>query len=241
MFWAWCFNNSPDGILSEVHRKSIGRALRIKDGGKWFEAMIAAGFIDELETGEFSIHDWFQWGGTLHRYREKDRERKVKTPIPPELHRKSAGIPKNSTVRGEKSRGEEIRKETPSRPAAQPDKKPMERNQFFDFVAENWGINPDAAAPRIQKLASIFKILVEAEGFNVQEIRRRQLEFESIWPRMTSTPEAVAKHWADLKGKPSAAPLPIFKEEIARGIPDPEARSRGIAAALSAIGERAQA
>jgi hypothetical protein len=166
--------------------------------------------------------------------REKERKRK-------ENWFSAGKLPENSRKTGEREKEKEKEKKDSSRPAAHPDKKSRERNQFFDFVAENWGINPDAAAPRIQKLASTFKILVEAEGFTVQEIRRRQLEFESKWPRMASTPEAVSKHWSDLKSKPSAAPLPVFKETIAKGNPDPEARSRGIAAALSAIGERAQA
>lgn len=201
MFWAWCFNNSPDGILSEVHRKSIGRALRIKDGGKWFEAMIAAGFIDELETGEFSIHDWFQWGGTLHRYREKDRERKVKTPIPLEVRRKSSGIPKKSTLRGEEKRGEEIREETPSRPAAQPDKKRRPRDETFDFLALEFQIDPEVQGSRIGKLSSQFKKLLSKTGAGTDEIKRRRANYRAKWPNAADTAEALVKHWGNLDVK----------------------------------------
>ncbi|MBU1247801.1 MAG: conserved phage C-terminal domain-containing protein, partial [Proteobacteria bacterium] len=116
MFWNWCFDNASDGILTEIHRNSTGRALRVEDGEKWFDAMVQTGFIDRLETGEFEIHDWFQWAGSLHKDREKDRQRKAEKPIPPEFHRKSSGIPRKSTPRAEESRADKSREELPPNP-----------------------------------------------------------------------------------------------------------------------------
>ena len=238
-----CWSARPEMVRS--------RCYPVTDKGMTFVRQA----LDNLHTaGLISI---YEAGGKrylyIHNFRQRLRKMIPKFPKPPEISDYSPArqtAVRQSTDNRQRNAAPNPESESrilkdSSRPAAQPDKKPRERNQFFDFVAETWGINPDAAAPRIQKLASTFKILLEAEGSPLQEIKRRKLEFENRWPKMASTPEAVSKHWADLKGKPSAAPLPVFKEAKAKTggehAEPPIERAEGLASVLSALDIRRQA
>ncbi|MFP5503361.1 MAG: hypothetical protein ACLGIN_12805, partial [Candidatus Sericytochromatia bacterium] len=76
-FWFWCFKYAPDGKLTRFTPVVIARAARFTgDPDAFFQALVANGFVDEVD-GELVVHDWFDHGGTLHRMRAYEAEKKA--------------------------------------------------------------------------------------------------------------------------------------------------------------------
>lgn len=206
MFWSWCFENAKDGILTDIHVKSLGRALRGFDGKVWFRALVDCGFVDDDGDGNFFIHDWFDWAGSLHKNRKGNRERKQKERLHKEVTATSQGSPKMSQDRVEESRGEEIRIEDSS-PSATPQgdkgqekgspQKPKRartpRDDVFDFVVSHWNFDPKVHKGKVGKFSADFFALLKGAG--IEEIKRRHENYIRSWPEMDRGPGALISNW----------------------------------------------
>ena len=82
--WSWCVTYARDGVLRLSHVTSrvtvtvtqLERAMRwTGEPEKLFSTLVRIGWIDELENGDFMVHDWPEKQGKLHERAEKDRER----------------------------------------------------------------------------------------------------------------------------------------------------------------------
>lgn len=102
----------------------------------------------------------------------------------------------------DKEKDKEIEKEKDSsRPAARPGKKPRPRDEVFDFIALEFGIEPEVQGSRIGKLANQFKkYLPGVQGWK-EEIKRRRENYRAKWPQAADTPEALVKHWGSMDVK----------------------------------------
>jgi len=57
--WIFAAENKPDGILLNMSRSSICRAMDWeKNPVKMVNALLKCGFLDRDENGNFSLHDW---------------------------------------------------------------------------------------------------------------------------------------------------------------------------------------
>jgi hypothetical protein len=75
--WFWCFKYAPDGNITRFAPIVIARAARYPgDPDMFIQALIDSGYVDD-EDGERLIHDWFEHGGTLHRMRAYEAEKKA--------------------------------------------------------------------------------------------------------------------------------------------------------------------
>ncbi len=67
-------DNAPDGNLSDIDPADIAEAARWrKDGKGFYQAIIAAGFVDE---DTIALHDWYDYAGKLIEKRELTREQR---------------------------------------------------------------------------------------------------------------------------------------------------------------------
>lgn len=76
-FWWWCVDYAEDGDLRRHNENRIAVAvgLQNKDGKKFIDAMIQAGWIDNEPY--FRVHDWWDYIGLFmqRKYGEKHREK----------------------------------------------------------------------------------------------------------------------------------------------------------------------
>lgn len=75
--WWWALSYADDGDITK-YRKRISKAANYDgDNDKFIEALVSAGWLDEIGD-TIIIHDWAEYHGALLDRRQNDRERKRK-------------------------------------------------------------------------------------------------------------------------------------------------------------------
>lgn len=77
LFWLWCMDNAPTGILKRINGLQIATAAAWpRNPNDFVNALLSAGFLEKCGRGAISlrIHDWGQYGGRLCVARDKHRE-----------------------------------------------------------------------------------------------------------------------------------------------------------------------
>lgn len=70
--WLWGLDNTPDGSLLGVTRKTIARAAQWEgDADAFYEALVQAGYVHEDGT----VHDWDDYAGKLIDQRKRNAEK----------------------------------------------------------------------------------------------------------------------------------------------------------------------
>ena len=102
-FWLWALDNAPTGKLDGITPRTIARAAQWEgQPEKLSEAMIMAGWLDELDDGTLEIHDWVDYAGKLIDQRQAEKERSQRRrstaaaskKAPPVDRRTTAGRPR---------------------------------------------------------------------------------------------------------------------------------------------------
>jgi len=99
------------------------------------------------------------------------------------------------------------------------------RDPVFDAIAEVCGIDPRSIAAKsvASRLGKCKRDIVEqstAAGLPTEPMRLargiavRAQRYRDRWPRMTLSPEALAKHWSELG--PQSAPVALSADELRR-------------------------
>jgi hypothetical protein len=93
-FWWWCMDNAPNGDLTGIDAEDIA------DGACWessppdfLDALVYAGFVDEDENHNTSVHDWRDFAGKLIEKRTSDAKRKRESRLSQDIQRTSDGHP----------------------------------------------------------------------------------------------------------------------------------------------------
>ena len=108
-FWLWALDNAPTGQLDGITPRIIARAAQWEgQAEKLTEALIRAGWLDEMADGTLTIHDWYDYAGKLidQRAAEKERSQRRRSTAatsaeksgvrPKNDHRTAAGQPRRS-------------------------------------------------------------------------------------------------------------------------------------------------
>lgn len=75
-FWLWALDNAPSGSLEGISNRTIARSAQWnKSPDTFVEALKNAGLLDEENTGELTIHDWYEYAGKLIDQREAEKNR----------------------------------------------------------------------------------------------------------------------------------------------------------------------
>lgn len=72
--WYWALDFAQDGDLRRYDPEEIAdAALWEGEPGRFIEALVAAGYLDQTDNG-LAIHDWYDYAGRLIEQREARRE-----------------------------------------------------------------------------------------------------------------------------------------------------------------------
>lgn len=101
--WLWSIDNSSDGLLPSSVRLIERACGWVGQTGRFVQALVESGLLDQGEDGALWIHDWWDYMGRLVERRRSDAERKrlARTsnaaPVsrPPDIHRTSTGHPQD--------------------------------------------------------------------------------------------------------------------------------------------------
>ena len=75
LLWLWAVNNAEDGNLRDLGNEDIAEiADWQKDADAFVQALCEVGFLDKLEDGTLTIHDWASYAGRLLEQRQITRE-----------------------------------------------------------------------------------------------------------------------------------------------------------------------
>lgn len=182
--WWWALDFAQDGSLANYDEFDIADACYWEgDEKEFFNALVESGFIDRTDEGHV-IHDWFEYGGKLIKWREKDAERKRKSrgkktdsnDNPEDVQRTSSGQRKEST-RNSYSNSKSNKDKTltrkksfdedslPYKIAAYHHKKIME-------YAESYGKSHLVRNADLQKWADEYRKMLEIDKVSKDEIRQ---------------------------------------------------------------------
>lgn len=98
----------------------------------------------------------------------------------------------------------------------QPEKRKLQRRRdaLFDALAEACQLAPEDLTPSARGALNRALKDLRAVGATPDEIHRRAGQYRQMWPAVTLTPTALARHWAECT--PRAGPLDQRQAEIAR-------------------------
>jgi len=85
--WWWALDYAPDGLVARADSGAVaGACLWHGKPETFWDAMLAAGFVEDAGLDVLNIHDWMDYAGRLVERRKSDAERK-------RVRRTSAGRP----------------------------------------------------------------------------------------------------------------------------------------------------
>lgn len=123
LFWLWCMDNAPSGILKRINGLQIATAAAWSGNpNDLVSALLSSGFLEKCGRGGISlrIHDWGQYGGRLCVARVANKER---------MKRTRASLEKS---RSDQNREEESTKDSSS-------KRPWRKKNPFDKMRRTSG------------------------------------------------------------------------------------------------------
>lgn len=76
LLWWWALDYAQDGDLSKFSDEEITEATgwQEADASALVNALCCSGFIDDLGSGKYAIHDWDNYAGSLMERRDTQRE-----------------------------------------------------------------------------------------------------------------------------------------------------------------------
>jgi hypothetical protein len=88
--WWWALDYAPNGLVAAADKPVVARAcLWHRKPGDFWDALLAAGFVEEAGLDVLKIHDWDEYGGKLVESRElrKESNRRAAATRRQRLHR----------------------------------------------------------------------------------------------------------------------------------------------------------
>lgn len=167
--WWWALSYADDGDITKYYKRIAKAANYEGDNEKFIEALVSAGWLDQIgET--IQIHDWAEYHGALLDRRQNDRERKRKERV----ERESTAI--------------EISQTTDNR-----------HQDIFSALVEVCVGKPYAECKNELTSRTRGKLNVAVKEFNSMrttpdEIRRRGFNYFIRW-KDRPTPDALVSNW----------------------------------------------
>lgn len=199
---AFCATSDSDGYVTEAQVvRYIGAGM--KDALKRAERLVECGLWVRADGG-FQVRSWLRIHTSSEergRARKLDRERKAAAPFRAESERNPSGIRREAAPDSLSLIQSSAVKELttlPEPPAKQKPNKP--RDDLWEALLEACGVDPVAVTASARGAANQALKQIRDVGGTVPQVRLRAHRFRELYPSMTLTPAALAKHWPQLTG-----------------------------------------
>lgn len=200
LFWLWCLDNAPSGILKRINGQQISTASAWSGNpNDLVNALLSSGFLEKCGRGGIGlrVHDWPDYGGKLLQARAHHRD----------VMRRS----RDKTI--EESRSEESREEKKGNPPISPPKggqPPISEIRRVSLKTQSSEASELWERVLSELLSQVTKPnyetwLKETAGFALEHDKLIVLapnEFAVVWLSTKLRP-AIAKAASRLRGKPT--------------------------------------
>ena len=212
--WIWADAHTSDGTVTPARRSrddAVTPARRSRDGPSVTEmfvdrhvhcpgftaAMVKVGwFVDQ--NGSLTFTNFDRHNAQTSKTRALTQKRNV---TQRRRHRDAASVTKASPEkrREDKKKNTATAQHSSSAAAAANEKKPRERNEIWDALCAQFGLNPVTEKDRkwFGRIVADLRI----KGATPEEIPIRAKRYREVWPNVSRTLNALENHWDELSAE----------------------------------------